>query len=224
MFTGIIQSIAQIKKAEKRPGSLVLTVATPRGWKLKPGDSVATDGACLTVKTASRGWYTTELMSETLKRTTFGRQIPERVNLERSLRPIDFLDGHIVQGHVDAVGEVVKVSGLRDTPPTVPPLKGEGATRFPPPLRGRTEVGVYPKEASVIFTIRFPKKYNRLVVEKGSVAVDGISLTVVDVDLDRLSVALIPYTLGHTTIGLKRVGDFVNLEFDVIAKYVQRML
>ncbi len=218
MFTGIIQSIASIKKHEYKNGSLVLTIATPAKWKLEPGDSIATDGVCLTVTKVGKGFYQTELVEETLQRTTFGKLIPVKVNLERPLRPTDFLDGHIVQGHVDAVGEIkqitlAKISPLRQAQDrlSVPPLIGEGE-RLPPPTRGRTQEGV--------FTIHFPKKYSRLIVEKGSITVDGISLTVVDVGTDWFSVALIPYTLKETTIGLKRVWDFVNLEFDVIAKYI----
>ena len=196
MFTGIIQSIATVKKAEQRNSSLILTIATPRGWKLKPGDSIATDGVCLTVTKIGRGWYQTELMAETLKRTTFDRQVPDKVNLERPLRPRDWLDGHIVQGHVDTVGEIAKVKGERSK------FKSTTARR------------------SLLYTIRSPKKFARLIVAKGSIAVDGISLTIVEVGVGWFSVALIPFTLTHTTIGAKQAGDLVNLEFDVLAKYI----
>ncbi len=200
MFTGIIQKVVKIKKSERREDTLVLTIATPRGWKLKLGDSIATDGVCLTVTKIGRGWYQTELMEETLERTTFGHHVPDKVNLERSLRPIDFLDGHMVQGHVDCVGEIVKVKGER--------LKVKSTT----------------ERRSLLYAIRFPKKYSKLIVEKCSIAMDGISMTVVDARRDWFSVALIPFTLTHTTIGAKEVGDLVNLEFDVIAKYVKRLL
>ena len=189
MFTGIIQTIARVKQHEHQNGSLVLTIATPVKWKIKLGDSIATNGVCLTVTKIGRGWYQTELMAETLGRTTFGRHVPDKVNLERPLRPIDFLDGHIVQGHVDCVGQIA-------------------------------EFGVRSSELRV----HFPKKYSKLVIEKGSIAIDGISLTVVDVGRDWFSVALIPFTLTHTTLGNKRGGDAVNLEFDVVGKYVQRLL
>ncbi|MSU75034.1 MAG: riboflavin synthase [Candidatus Magasanikbacteria bacterium] len=188
MFTGIIQSVAVVKKYEHKNGSLVLTIATPAKWKLKPGDSVATDGVCLTVTKVGKGFYQTQLMEETLKRTTFGHQVPKKVNLERSLRPIDFLDGHIVQGHVDAVGEITKF-----------------------------------RVQSSEFRVHFPKQYSKFLVEKGSIAVDGISLTVVDVGTNWFSAAFIPYTLKGTTMGEKRVGNLVNLEFDVVGKYIAKL-
>ena len=207
MFTGIIQSIAAVKKAEQRNSSLILTIATPRGWKLKSGDSIATDGACLTVTKIGRGWYQTELMAETLKRTTFGRQIPGKVNLERPLRPRDFIDGHIVQGHVDTIGTIVKFSIFNFS----------RRERDPDSPSGQFSI-------SSVCTIRFPKKFSKLIVEKGSITIDGTSLTVVDVGRDWFSVALIPFTLKETTIGLKKQGEIVNLEFDVVGKYVQRLL
>ena len=191
MFTGIIQSIAAVKKAEQRNSSLILMIATPRGWKLKPGDSIATDGVCLTVTKIGRGWYQTELMAETLERTTFGRHVPQKVNLERPLRPRDFLDGHIAQGHVDVVGVI----------------------------RNKEQIT---KNKIAIYVVYFPKKFSKLVVEKGSIAVDGISLTIVEVGVGWFSVALITFTLTHTTIGAKQAGDLVNLEFDILGKYIMK--
>lgn len=188
MFTGIIQAVAIIKKAEQKDGSLFLTIEKPKGWKLKPGDSVATDGVCLTVRDVLANTYTTELMSETLLVSAFGVRVPHSVNLEPSLKFGDTMDGHIVLGHVDAVGKIVKIE-----------------------RRGRAKV----------YTVSYPKKFSRLVAAKGAVAVDGISLTVVDASAGSFSVSLVDYTLKHATLGEKKVGELVNLEFDIIAKYAR---
>ena len=189
MFTGIIQHVGVIKKTERRQGSLFLTVTAPRGWKFKPGDSIAADGVCLTVQKVSKGFYTTELMPETLKKTTFGKSFPATVNLERPLKFGARLDGHLVQGHVDGVGkiEAVKKNGL-----------------------------------SHVVAISFPQRFKKLIVSKGSIAVDGVSLTVVRVKKNVFSVALVSYTIKHTTLGKKKAGDLVNLEFDILRKYAKR--
>ena len=107
MFTGIIKAIAKVQKSERKHGSLFLALTIPRGWKMRTGDSIAANGVCLTVLSAKKGTWRVELMPETLKRSTFGTSIPQRVNLERSLKLSDRLDGHCVLGHVDTVGTVV---------------------------------------------------------------------------------------------------------------------
>jgi riboflavin synthase len=159
---------------------------------LRVGDSIAVDGACLTV-TALRGdGFTSDLSGETLKRTTLGRlRAGSRVNLERPLRLGDRLGGHLVTGHVDAVGQVVD---------RIPQGDGE------------------------FWRFRFPQDLMPLLVLKGSIAVDGISLTVAELSGDAFGVALIPHTLHHTTLGGKRVGDPVNLEADLLGKHVARLL
>ena len=187
MFTGIITATAKIKSHTTKNGSLFLTVATPKKYKLKPGDSIATDGTCLTVKKVSQGSYLTELMSETLTKTKFGKLIPATVNLEQSLVVGGVLNGHFVTGHVDAVGKVEKI-------------KKSGMSK--------------------IFQISFPKKFRKLVATKGSITIDGVSLTVVDVSATHFSVSLVDYTLEHTTLGKLQTGDTVNLEFDILAKYL----
>ena len=187
MFTGIIQTIARVKDSERKKGSLFFTIAKPNGWRLKAGDSVATNGVCLTVKQVAANAYTTELMTETLRATSFGQEIPGKVNLERPLTLKSFLDGHLVLGHVDAVGKIKKIER---------------------------------KGAMKLFSISYPAKFRKLVVAKGSVAVDGISLTLVDAKKDWFSVALVDYSLKHTTMGDKRGGELVNLEFDIIGKYL----
>ncbi|MAF13713.1 MAG: riboflavin synthase [Parcubacteria group bacterium] len=187
MFTGIIKSVSQIKKSETKDGLLVLTIAKPESWDLQPGDSIATNGVCLTVKKVDDKSYTTELMPETKNKTVFGKEVPEEVNLERSLKLSDRLDGHLVQGHVDAVGIVTKID-----------------------IDGSTK----------IFTISFPDEFSHLITPKGSITVDGVSLTVIDVNENKFTVSIIDYTLDHTNLKSKKEGEEVNLEFDIIAKYL----
>ncbi len=191
MFTGIIKARAQVKKAENRDGSLFLTIATPKSWRIKPGDSVATDGVCLTVKKVGRGAYLTELMPETLSKTSFGERVPTKVNLEPSLKFSDLLGGHLVLGHVDAAGKIesIKVQG-----------------------------------ASKVYKVSFPKQFDKFVADKGNVAVDGVSLTIVKAKKNWFTVSLVDYTLKHTVLGIKQTGQIVNLEFDLIAKYLSRLI
>lgn len=189
MFTGIIKGVATVEKTDQKHGSLFLTLSVPRGWKLKAGDSIATNGVCLTVRSATKKSWQTELMPETLAKSSFGKHIPKRVNLERSLKLSDRVDGHFVLGHVDTVGKVVAKK-----------------------KQGR----------STLLSIEYPKQFAPLVAPKGSITVDGVSLTVVDALRSRLSVALVDYTLKNTTLGSSSIGTIVNLEFDVIAKYYQR--
>lgn len=191
MFTGIITHTTDIVSSDKKDGSLFLTFNTPKGFVLKNGDSVSTNGVCLTVSSIKGKTYTTELMEETLKKSSFGLTIPDKVNLEKPMILNARLDGHIVQGHVDSVGKLIKIT---------------------------------PHNRSSVLCFRFPKKYARYVAAKGSIAVDGISLTVVDVGDDWFTVSLVDYTLQHTTLGAKKTAEPVNLEFDIIAKYVERMI
>jgi riboflavin synthase len=157
------------------------------------GDSIAVNGCCVTVVELGDGWWAADAVIETLERTTLGALEPaERVNLERPLRLADRVGGHLVQGHVDAVGRVAGRTLLAD-----------GSTRF---------------------TFSAPAEVLRYVVEKGSVAVDGISLTVAALDSGTFDVAVIPHTLDVTTLGHKDTGAPVNIEVDLMAKYVERLL
>jgi riboflavin synthase len=184
MFTGIIEELGSIASVE---GQRVRIAASRVTEDAKTGDSIAVDGCCVTVVDQGPGWWEADITDETLKRTTFGDRVPgDRVNLERPLRVTDRLGGHIVQGHVDAVGEIIEPA---------------------PALR-----------------VRMPRELLRYVVEKGSVAVDGVSLTVVDVLDDGFTVAVIPHSAAVTTLGSKQAGDRVNLEVDVTVKYVERLL
>ena len=191
MFSGIIKTIGKIKKRQMKNQCLFLTIEKQNGWKIKPGDSICTDGACLTVKTVGKNDYLTELMPETLDKTYFAKTNYQYVNLEQSLKLNSLLDGHLVTGHVDTIGQIKKIT-----------------------KQGNAKV----------CKISFPKKFAKYVAEKASVAVDGISLTIVEVGADWFTVSLVDYTLQQTTIGQKKVGQLVHLEFDIIAKYLEKLI
>jgi riboflavin synthase len=188
MFTGIVEELGTILAIEAQGlGVRARIGATAVLEGAKRGDSTAVDGCCLTVVELGGGWFEADVSDESLRRTTLGaRQAGDRVNLERPLLVTDRLGGHIVQGHVDAVGEVAA---------PVPDLR-----------------------------IRMPEDLRRYVIEKGSITVDGVSLTVVQATDDGFTVAVIPHTAEVTTLGAKQPGDTVNLEVDLIAKYTERLL
>jgi riboflavin synthase len=186
MFTGIVEELGSV--ASREGGRLRIRATTVLdGAGL--GDSTAVNGCCLTVVDfdPAAGWWEADVTDETYARTDLGQLAPgDPVNLERPVRLEDRLGGHLVQGHVDAVGEIVAPA---------------------PDLQ-----------------VRMPPELLRYVVEKGSITVDGVSLTVVEVLADGFTVAVIPHTATVTTLGHKGPGDTVNLEVDVIAKYTERLL
>ena len=188
MFTGIVEELGTVLAIETQGRGVRARIgATAVLGGAKRGDSTAVDGCCLTVVELGDGWFEADVSDESLRRTTLGaRQAGDRVNLERPLLVTDRLGGHIVQGHVDAVGEVL-------TP--VPDLR-----------------------------VRMPDDLRRYLIEKGSITVDGVSLTVVQPTDDGFTVAVIPHTAEVTTLGAKQPGDTVNLEVDLIAKYTERLL
>ena len=192
MFTGLVEGQGTIAAVHPQSGGTRLTVTAPWLDDVAEGDSVAVNGCCLTAAEVTGDGFTADLVAETLRRTTLGRLAPgDTVNLERPLTAGARLGGHIVQGHVDGVGEVLAVTPA-----------GDGA---------EITVGLDPGLA-------------RYVVEKGSIAIDGVSLTVAGTGPDRFTVALTPTTLAVTTLGSRRPGDQVQLEVDVVAKYVERLL
>jgi riboflavin synthase len=196
VFTGIIEELGEVVAVESRGDSAVLVVrASLVAADVPHGASVAVNGVCLTVIGAEGARLSFDVMAETLKRSVIGALRPgERVNLERAVRADGRLDGHIVQGHVDGTGVVV--------------------TRTP---------GDADRQWAIV-RFGLPAELGRYVAEKGSIAVDGVSLTVTGVGDDWFEVGLIPETLRATTLGAKQPGDPVNLEVDVLAKYVARLV
>jgi riboflavin synthase len=193
VFTGIVEELGEIVALEREGDSARLTVRGPLVVSdAVHGASIAVNGVCLTVTDVKDDAFTVDVMKETLDRSSLAALAPgSPVNLERPVRPADRLGGHIVQGHVDGVGEIVSRE---------------------------------PGDRWDVVTIGLPADLARYVVEKGSITVDGISLTVVEARDDAFTVALIPTTLELTTLGRKRPGDPVNLEVDVVAKYVERLV
>lgn len=193
MFTGIVEERGRIAAFDRTDdGTTVRIEARSVVRGVAVGDSVAVDGACLTVTAVDDGSFTVHAVPETLRRTTLGDRRPgDGVNLERAMPADGRFDGHVVQGHVDGAGTVRSVEA-----------EGEG----------------------VRMTIGVPAHLARYLVEKGSVTVDGVSLTVAAMVDDGFQVALIPHTLAVTTLGERTTGDRVNLETDVLAKYVERLL
>ncbi len=195
MFTGLIADMGEIVGAERSADGVRLTVASRLAPELSEGDSIAVNGVCLTATAvdAETGVFDADVMHETLRSSSLAevRVGGPPVNLELPLRPADRLGGHVVQGHVDATGEVAAVAD-------------DGFSR-------RVEV-------------RAPAEILRYVVQKGSITIDGISLTVAELGPGSLTVSLIPETLQRTNLGVAEVGTVVNLEVDVLAKYIERLV
>ncbi len=192
MFTGIVTGIGTVRKALTRAGGLELTIQAPYSG-MEPGESVAVDGACLTVESVGPDAFSVHVVRTTLDRTRFGEYASgQRVNLERALQAGDRLGGHLVQAHVDGVGKVERVTQRED---------------------------------ARLLDLRVPDQVARVTVPLGSITVDGVSLTVNAKPVrDLIQIALIPFTLQHTTLGERVVGDRVHLEADTIGKYVAALL
>jgi len=192
MFTGLVADLGSVDAVDATSDGVRLTLATALAGELKEGDSIAVSGVCLTATAIDGGRFATDVMRETLRRSTLGElEAGSSVNLELSLRAADRLGGHIVQGHVDGVGAVAAV-------------REDGFAR--------------------VVTIAAGPEVLRYVVQKGSITVDGVSLTVARIDAKGFDVSLIPETLARTTLGKAARGAPVNLEVDVLAKYVEKLL
>jgi riboflavin synthase len=192
VFTGLIQDVGEIESVVSGGDGARLRIATSLGSEIAFGDSVAVNGVCLTATTADPRGFGTEAMNQTLKVTSLrGLDAGGRVNLELAMKASDRLGGHIVQGHVDGVGEVVSI-------------EEDGFAR-------RVRVGL-------------DRDLTRYVVDKGSIALDGVSLTAVAVGEDWVEVSLIPETLERTNLGEAEAGRKINVECDVIAKHVERLM
>jgi riboflavin synthase len=188
VFTGIVEEVGVVKSI--RPGKLTVTGSEVlKGTKV--GDSIAVNGACLTVTDISGNTFSVDVMAETLRRTSLGALVPGRgVNLERALPANGRFGGHFVQGHVDGTGKIVSV---------------------------------VPEGHALLMKVAAPPAVARYLVEKAYVAVDGVSLTVTSCDASSFSVSLVAFTQQHTTLLHGKPGDVVNLEVDIMAKYVERM-
>lgn len=194
MFTGIIEAVGTLVAMESKGKDVSVRV---RSGKLdlhdvKLGDSIATNGVCLTVVQLPGDGYIADVSGETIARTGFaGYQVGQRVNLEKALMPTSRLGGHLVSGHVDGVGKIVAIKPL-----------------------GR----------AMEYWVEAPRELARYIAEKGSITVDGISLTVNSVEGCRFRLTIVPHTSGETTVGEWKVGSRVNLEVDVIARYLERLV
>ena len=193
MFTGLVAELGTVQSLTRQGQSYHLTVTADKVLAgLKIGDSIAVNGACLTVVQLGGGSFTADVMPETVRLTNIGLlNSGDRVNLERTLRLCDGLDGHIVTGHVEGLGTIMS----------------------------RRPDGI-----ATLVTISAESRLLKYILPKGSIAIDGISLTVTQLAGGSFTVSLIPHTMRETTLGFKQIGDKVNLETDIIGKYVERML
>ena len=192
MFTGLIEAVGHVEEVQTVAGAVRLRIRTALAPEMRPGDSLAVNGVCLTATVVEAEQILADIGPETLRVTTLGSMRPQQlVNLERAMRADARFGGHFVQGHVDGTGTVASVDTTEDG------------------VRIRIEAG---------------SELLRYCVEKGSITVDGVSLTVAAIDETGFEVALIPHTLEVTTLGELSAGDDVNLETDVLAKYVEKLL
>jgi len=189
MFTGIVEELGTVLNAGTKLEVHCSTVLSD----LSIGASIAVNGVCLTAVAVTGDGFSADLAPETLSRSNLGELVMgSRVNLERPVTPATRLSGHIVQGHVDATGEVVALDSVGD--------------------------------GNWWLKVRVPKSLDRYLVEKGSITLDGISLTIAAIDADVVGVTIIPHTYANTTIGQARVGSRINIEVDVLAKHVEKLL
>lgn len=192
MFTGIIEGLGSIvmfdKKTSNRSAAKMKIKLDKIAKGLKVGDSVAINGVCLTAVNISKGITEFEMIGETIKKTNLGSlERGDRVNIERSLKVGERLEGHFVLGHVDGVGIISKIE------------------------KQTNQIQIW---------IKIPKELSKHVIKKGSITVDGISLTIVDKLKDQFSVSIIPHTMQVTNLGYKKIGDKVNIETDILGKYI----
>lgn len=193
MFTGIIEELGEVSSIQRGSQSIEIEIKAHEILNdVEIGDSIATNGVCLTVTDFTENRFTVDVMPETIRKSSLDDlQIGDRVNLERALRLQDRLGGHLVSGHIDGRGEIKK--------------------------RRR-------EDNAILFTISLPQELKKYVIPKGSIAIDGISLTIAELFAHEFIVSIIPHTAEVTNLGKKEVGDVVNLEVDLIGKYVERML
>ena len=191
MFTGIIETLGTIQEIKKDKDNIHITIASSLTDELQIDQSVAHNGICMTVVAIDKDLYTVTAIGETIKKTNISHwQTGDMVNLERAMKLGDRLDGHIVQGHVDQIGNCIVAKETN---------------------------------GSWYYTFEYDAALENITIEKGSITVNGVSLTVVDSGKNNISVAIIPYTFEHTNFNSFKEGTKVNLEFDVIGKYVSKL-
>ncbi|HZJ84159.1 MAG TPA: riboflavin synthase [Syntrophomonadaceae bacterium] len=193
IFTGIVEELGIIRHINQSAKSIKINIGADKVVKdVQIGDSIAVNGVCLTVIEYSANHFVADVMPETVAKTNLKELKPSnKVNLERALSLGDRLGGHLVQGHVDAVGSILKKQAM---------------------------------DIAILYEIKAPLEVLKYTVPKGSIAIDGISLTVIDVFSDSFTVSLIPHTAENTSLGFKKPGETVNLESDILGRYVERLL
>lgn len=193
MFTGIIEEIGTVKNISKGAKSVMLTISAKKIFDdLKIGDSVATNGVCLTVAKITKDTFVGDVMNETLKRSSLGSlKIGSSVNLERAMNANGRFGGHIVAGHIDGTGIIASI---------------------------------HKDDIAIWYKIKADQNILKYIIPKGSVAIDGISLTVVEVIMDSFTVSVIPHTAKETILSQKQIGDTVNLENDLVGKYIEKLM
>lgn len=193
MFTGLVEEVGSIKAVTKSSKSARITIKATKVLEgVQLGDSISTNGVCLTVTDFSTNYFTVDVMAETMRRSNLKNLSPgDEINLERALRLGDRLGGHIVSGHIDGVGFISKYEN---------------------------------EDNAVWITIQTPPELLRYIIEKGSIAIDGVSLTVAYVDDTCFKVSIIPHTKDATTLLRKKMGDEVNLECDMVGKYIEKLV
>ena len=191
MFTGIIENLAKIDSIKKNKKNLGITLSSSLTSEFKIDQSISHNGICLTVVNINESHYTVTAIEETINKTTISKwRVGDIVNLERAMKIGGRLDGHMIQGHVDQIGQCIHVETM---------------------------------DGSWEYTIQYEKSEN-ITVEKGSIAINGVSLTVIDSRPNQFKVAIIPYTFEHTSFNKLKKNDYVNLEFDILGKYLSKMI
>ncbi len=191
MFTGIIENLAKIDSIKKNKKNLDITLSSSLTSEFKIDQSISHNGICLTVVNINESHYTVTAIEETINKTTISKwRVGDIVNLERAMKIGGRLDGHMIQGHVDQIGQCIYVETM---------------------------------DGSWEYTIKYEKSEN-ITVEKGSIAINGVSLTVIDSRPNQFKVAIIPYTFEHTSFNKLKKNDYVNLEFDILGKYLSKMI
>ncbi|MFL2997101.1 MAG: riboflavin synthase [Cytophagales bacterium] len=192
MFTGIIESVGEIKSIVQNQKNIDMEISSSISGKLRVDESVSHNGVCLTVTEFNSQSHKVTLVDETLKKSNFSKvKLGSHLNLERSMKANGRLDGHIVQGHVDDTGKCIRIVDQSN---------------------------------SWLYTFKISKDFSNYIIEKGSICVNGVSLTCFDIKEGQFTVAIIPHTYEFTNFNLINIGDLVNIEFDILGKYINKIL